>query len=279
MVDHDVRSDDIATLRAGRGFVELADRRVITIAGDEAVGWLHDLLTADIAGLPPGEQTRSLLLTPTGYVRADVHVVRRTDDVLLVQDRAQAEDVGAALAPYVLSSDVRIDDAGERTPFSVPGAATAPDRIVASVDGSATRDALVADGLREVTPDAAEAWRIVRGVARMGPDFDTRSLPAEARLDAWIDATKGCFLGQESVARIRNLGHPPRVLRHVQGDGALVAGDPVERDGEDEAIGQVTSATSVDGTSIALVRVAWSAATARLTDTRGHPLRDLDAAG
>ena len=74
----------------------------------------------------------------------------------------------------------------------------------------------------------------------MGPDFDQRSLPAEAGLEATIDTTKGCFLGQESVARIANLGHPPRVLRHVRCAAAFVPGAPVFVDGE--AVGEVTSA-------------------------------------
>ena len=72
--------------------------------------------------------------------------------------------------------------------------------------------------------DAAEAWRIIHGIARMGPDFGQRSLPAEAGLEATIDTTKGCFLGQESVARIANLGHPPRVLRHVRVRGGIRSG-------------------------------------------------------
>ena len=64
----------------------------------------------------------------------------------------------------------------------------------------------------------AGGWRILRGDPRMGPDFDEGALPSEAGLDATIDATKGCFLGQESVAKIRNLGHPPTVLRHRRPD-------------------------------------------------------------
>ena len=59
---------------------------------------------------------------------------------------------------------------------------------------------------------AYELWRIARGDPRMGVDFEAGSLPAESGLERLIDMTKGCFLGQESVAKIRNLGHPPTVL-------------------------------------------------------------------
>ena len=104
------------------------------------------------------------------------------------------------------------------------------------------------------------------------------SLPSEAGLEELIDTTKGCFLGQESVARVQNLGHPPRVLRHVQGLPALAPGAPV-LDGDGSTVGSVTSAMRIDGRSSALVRVAWAAATTRLTDIDGHPLTDVAAAG
>jgi folate-binding protein YgfZ len=69
----------------------------------------------------------------------------------------------------------------------------------------------------------AEVWRIRHGQPRMGPDFDEGSLPSEAGLDATIDATKGCFLGQESVAKVRNLGHPPACCEAVAASSAVAA--------------------------------------------------------
>ena len=293
MVDQDIEARDIEALRDGRAWVDLSERRTIRVRGSDAIGWLHDLLTADVEGLAPGTSCRSLLLTPTGYVRADVHVVRRDDDLVLVQERDQPEDIAASLAPYVLSSDVGVDDiSGELAIFAVPGRDATPngtagfpvsclgagvDAIDAASRRAATHDALLAAGLHEVDRAAAEAWRIDRGVPRMGPDFDRRSLPSEAGLDAVIDDTKGCFLGQESVARVRNLGHPPRVLRHVRGETPIVAGSIV-RDGATD-VGDVTSAARIGDRWVALVRVAWSAATARLTDDDGHPLRDADPPG
>jgi folate-binding protein YgfZ len=293
MVDHGTLRVDVEALHAGGAWVDLSDRRTIRVGGADAIGWLHDLLTADVAGLERGEARRSLLLTPTGYIRADVHVVRRDDDVVLIQDPSQPEDILAALGPYVLSADVVLEDrSGHLAIFALPGCDAAPDGLPgfavsslgAGIDvivpvsrAHATRLALASTGANEVGAEAAEAWRIAHGVARMGPDFDRRTLPAEAALVEVIDTTKGCFLGQESVARIRNLGHPPRVLRHMQSQGALLAGTAV-RDGGSE-VGEVTSATWIDGRSIALVRIAWSAATTRLTDSDGHPLRDVESPG
>ncbi len=293
MTDHDAFARELAALRAGRGFVDLSDRRVVRVSGGDAVGWLHDLLTADIAGPPPGAACRSLLLSPTGHVRADVQVIRRADDVLLVQEETQPDDVGAALTPYVLSSDVVIDDVtADLIILALPHAAGFPanttgatpsclgpgvDVIGPAADTPVLRAALEEAGLLEAGSAAAEAWRILEGRARMGAEFDQRSLPAEARLDDLIDTTKGCFLGQESVARVRNLGHPPRVLRHVQGSHPIDVGAPV-RDG-DAVVGAATSVTRIDDRYVALVRTTWAAATARLTDTDGHPLTDAATAG
>src|ERR1044071_7701902 len=102
MVDQDTTStQDLDVLLAGRGFVDLSGMRTIRVDGADATAWLHDLLTADIARLTPGTACRSLLLTPTGHVRADVHVVRRAGDVLLLQDPRQPESIETALRPYI----------------------------------------------------------------------------------------------------------------------------------------------------------------------------------
>lgn len=293
MVDQDALPTELAALRQGHGSVDVSGRRKLRVHGADAVGWLHDLLTADIAGLGPGASRRSLLLSPTGHVRADVQVLRRGDDVLLVQEETQPENIGTVLAPYVLSTDVALHDVTDDLVIvALPGAADPPpvpaftvtpsclgrgfDVVGARAAAQDIRTALLDSGYMEVALEAAEAWRIIEGEPRMGMEFDQRSIPAEAGLDDLIDATKGCFLGQESVARVRNLGHPPRVLRHVQG-AHLTAGASVLEG--DAIVGAVTSATSVEGRYIGFARVVWSAATARLTDTDGHLLDDAATAG
>jgi folate-binding protein YgfZ len=234
-----------------------------------------------------------LLLTPTGRIRADVQVLRRVEDVLLVQDPGQPDPIDTLLAPYLLSASVTLEDAtGRFAVFALPDAGIAPaalqscrpsclgpgcDIVSPRTAAGSTAAELVEAGFAEVGGEAAEAWRIVRGVARMGAEFDQRSLPAEAGLEHLIDTTKGCFLGQESVARIRNLGHPPRVLRHVRGVHELPTDARVLVDGA--SIGTLTSATSTGDGWIGFAQVVWAAATARLTDIDGHPLVDLGAAG
>src|SRR5512132_2239769 len=106
MDDQTALADDVAALLEGRRFVNLSGRRIVRVAGPDAVGWLHDLLTADIAGLGIGGSRRSLLLSATGRIRADLQVLRRDGDLLLLQDRTQPDAVDELLSPYLLSSRV-----------------------------------------------------------------------------------------------------------------------------------------------------------------------------
>jgi len=294
MADHDAFAHDLAALLTGRAFVDVSHYRKVRVHGKDAIAWLHDLLTADIAGLTPGASCRSLLLTPTGRIRADVQVLRRDDDIVLTQDPEQPDHIGLLLGPYVLSSAVSLEDAtGDLALFAVPDAAAStiglpgfePSSLGPGLDLLAAQgkpawrvqDALVKAALIEASAASAEAWRIIHGIARMGPDFDQRSLPSEAALDDTIDTTKGCFLGQESVARIANLGHPPRVLRHVRCVAPFVPGAQVFAGGD--AVGEVTSAAPLGDACVGLVRIAWPAVGAHLTDAGGHPFDDASGVG
>jgi folate-binding protein YgfZ len=270
--------DELAALLDERAFLELAVR-VIRVTGADASAWLHDLVTTDVSSLEPGRAGRSLLLTPTGRISADVTVVRDAEGFLLVQDAGQSERIEAMLDRYILSSDVVLRDVTDETVvFSVPGDVSVPDAAMFApaaagpgVGAVVPRDAadeaaarLARTGLTRAGADALEVWRILGGVPRFGADVDRDSLPAEAGLEWTIDRTKGCFLGQESVARVANLGHPPKVLRHLHADGDVVPGAPVAAG--DVEVGHITSAArALDGHVVAIARVRWDARDAALT--------------
>jgi folate-binding protein YgfZ len=275
----------LEALEQGTAFTLLPGWRTIAVDGGDARGWLHDLVTAGVADLEDGRTIRSLLLTPTGRIRADFHVARTSDGFLLLQDPEQPP-LDEVLRPYVLSSDVELTDrSGELVVVAVLGRGAAEDGTDGAVvltpsvlgDGhdlvvpvgdpaERARTRLLAEGLVESGRDALEAWRIRRGMARMGTDFGLDALPAEAGLESAIDFEKGCFLGQESVAKVRNLGHPPRILRHVRSDAVLRPGGAVLAEGR--LVGEVTSVTANDGSWDAIVRVRWEAAALALsTDT------------
>ena len=156
-----------------------------------------------------------------------------------------------------------------------------------SVLGAGRRDALIEPGSdmtdpRDellVSPEAVEVWRIRAGRARMGADFDRSSIPAEVGLESVIDLTKGCFLGQESVARVRNMGHPPRVLLHLEGAERVDAGSRL-LDALGDEVGVVTSAAArAGGGTVVLASVRWSAREGSIESTRGvalFPVGSLD---
>ena len=275
-------ADDLAALVEGRAAVDLSDVRKVQVRGDDAGRWLHDLLTTDVASLVPGQARRSLLLDPTGHIQADLQIACDDESFWLFQAPDQPDHVGATLAPYVLSSDVRLEDRTDAHGlFALPG----------SPEGGGFRPSMLGEGrdllvdaASEVAPpedrvpvgaDAVEVLRILLGRARMGVDFDRTSIPAEARLEWTIDTRKGCFLGQESVARVRNLGHPPTFLRHLRSDAAVERGAPVVV-APRRQVGVVTSAAEADGGGTVLIAsVRWEADPARLQTLDEDPLRPV----
>jgi folate-binding protein YgfZ len=280
--------DQLLALEEERAFSDRSSYRKTLVTGGDAEEWLNDLLTARLAGLAEAYARRSLLLTPTGRVRADITVARTAEGFLLLQDPFQPDPIRDLLAPYVLSSDVVLADrTADLALFSVPGTAAARlgwaghtpsvlgegEDIVAAPDAAYRIESMMMKKqLTEVGDAALEIWRIRRGVARFPVDFDGTSLPAEAGLEALIDTEKGCFLGQESVAKVRNLGHPPRVLRAVRSVADVAVGADVYAGAV--RIGEVTSAApAVGGGTACLVRISWAAAEAPLATGDATALR------
>jgi folate-binding protein YgfZ len=252
----------IQALDEGRAVLDLDGWVLTEVRGPDGERWLNDLVTASTEGLGHDDAVRSLLLSPTGRIRADFHVLRflAEEAILLLQGPGQPEPVATLLAPYVLSSEVELGVADASNLFVTPR--PGPRWTVAA---DRPRDAVAVDG------KAFEAWRIRHMVARFPVDLDADSLPAEAGLDAEpvIDRAKGCYLGQESVARVRNLGHPARVVLAVRTQTQLRPGQAVLREGQ--PAGVVTS-VAPDGGSAAMVRIRWEARDAELWAEDAGPL-------
>jgi folate-binding protein YgfZ len=275
-------------LEEGAAYAELADVRLTLVTGTDARAWLHDLVTTDVESLGRFATRPSLLLTPTGRIRAAFHVLGLGErDLALAQRADQPASIADLLAPYVLSSDVSIEPSRLRL-FAVPGGTQPPawagdawrpsvlgagyDLVVGAGDEEAIDDVrrrLSGSGLAPVDRDAVEALRIARGDARFPADVGQDSLPAEAGWDAApvTDRAKGCFLGQEAIAKVANLGHPTRVVVAVEGDRDLRPGEELVADGA--GVGAVTSA---DG-SLGIARIRWEARRAALVTASGHAVR------
>jgi folate-binding protein YgfZ len=269
---------------ADGAFADLSSWRKIEVSGDGALSWLNGLVSADLEGLGPGRARRSLLLSPTGGVRAEFTVVLSGGSLVLIQDPVQPRSIRDLLTPYVLSSGVELEDRTEDLDlFAFPGRTEPPE--VAGAAPSAPSclgrgsDLILASGDRErvlgqlgnafalVTAEDIEAWRVAEGITRVGPDVSEEDLPQEGGLEDAVSFGKGCFTGQEAVAKVRNLGHPRRVVLSVEGDASLARGDAVFADGA--AVGSITSAAG----TVALAKVRWSAREGPLRTEGGDQLR------
>lgn len=273
----------------GRAYAELETVPLTLVSGSDARAWLNDLVTTDVQTLAPFQAHPSLLLSPTGRIRASFHVLALGErDFALAQPVDQPESISDALAPYVLSSDVALSPSRLRL-FAVPGGAAPPERfgnayrpsvlgggydLLVGASGEHVledlRADLAAEGLVPAGAESVEARRIRRGRAAFPADLDTESLPAEAGLDAApiIDRAKGCFLGQEAVAKVANLGHPTRVVFAIEAAAPVRAGETVRTESGTD-VGLLTSALD----RLGIVRVRWDARDADLVTASGTRLQ------
>jgi len=294
-MDPDTSIAEADALAGGGAFTVLDGYDRIAVRGADAVTWLNDLLTAEFGALRPGGAARSFLLTPTGRIRTEVRASRRVSGVDLLERSGEPRSIAELLEPYVLSSDVAL---GERERVAIVALAStnhvdeelravgaepsAPSILGTGMDGvfavhrlDDVRAALASSGAREVPPEAAEVLRIRRGIPRWRIDVVADSFPVGARVDDAVASAKGCFLGQEAIAKIRNLGHPPTVLRHLVTPAAARAADAVYA--ADGPVGDVTSAAPQAGGTVLLARVDHRAADVPLALADGSSL--ADAAG
>lgn len=238
----------------------ILDRDVVTVTGPDAFSFLQSLVSQDVEGMADGEARRSLLLTPKGKVTSVFRLVRVGDDAWLDVEAGHRDELLEALTRFKLR--VKAELAGPGQPWGMVAfrgvdAPAAPDGCVmipveGGVDVIGPRAALAAiDGDGSLSAEDYERARIEAGNPKLGAELDESTIPQEAYLD--LDAvsfTKGCFLGQELVARIDSRGHVNKLLRRLRSDDALTPGTDVTVDGK--VVGTVTSA--VPGVALAYVR-------------------------
>lgn len=235
-------------LDSGSGRVDLSHRGVVRVSGPDRLTWLHSLTTQHLLDLRPGEGTTTLVLSPQGHIEHALHGVddgtsfwAHTEpgaaaaaaawlDSMRFMMRVEVADVTDEVA-VVWSADPQPDDAAalvvRRAPDSLGGAELLVPRERLS-------EAL-GDGPLAGTW-AHEARRIAAGVARVGLDTDHRTIPNEAGLlGVAVHLDKGCYRGQETVARVHTLGRPPRRLVLLLLDGSAErlpeVGAPLTLDG------------------------------------------------
>jgi folate-binding protein YgfZ len=228
--------------------VALRPRSFVRVAGPEAEDYLQRMLSNDVAALAVGESCDALLLTPKARVIAPMRVLRRSeDDFLLLTEPELGETLRDQLLRMRFAAKAEIELEEHTSTLVFGGAEGIP-------NGDYGEPAVeVLDAELEPTLDEAalEAMRIEAGTPRFGREIDDRVLPAEAGLvERAVSLTKGCYPGQEPIARQHYRGKLNRRLRVLELEGE-VDPDSEIRLGE-KAVGRVTSV--VPGLALAYVR-------------------------
>lgn len=276
-------------LREECGLLDRSERGKLALRGAEAAEFLQGQLTNDVEGLEPGEGCYAALLDRKGHIQADMRVLQLTGDEIWLDLEPQALDpVRRHLEMYKIGREVEVADLGaERAILSLLGPRSAEiaacaalpefasaetaiegvaclavgtaggiDLIVAAAGAGRLRDALLGAGAAEVSAEAAEVLRIEAGRPRFGADMGPEAMPAEAGIVARaVDFEKGCYIGQEPVARLHYRGKPNRFLRGLELSAPAAPGDAL-RLGEKEVgrLGSVAVSPARGPIGLAIVR-------------------------
>jgi tRNA-modifying protein YgfZ len=244
----------VETIPSLRLAVARRPRAFLRVAGPDAEDYLQRMLSNDVAALSAGESCQALLLTPKARVIAPLRVLRRgPDDFLLLTEPALGETVRAALVRMRFAAKAEIE-LEEHTSTLVFGGGT--EGIPNDDYGEAAVEVLDVELEATLDEEALEELRIRAGTPRFGREIDDRVLPAEAGLvERAVSLTKGCYPGQEPIARLHHRGHANRGLRVLRIEGEDLPEPDAELRLGEKAVGRVTSAVRTEGGIVALAYV------------------------
>ena len=275
--------DAVRAARTGAALFDLSDRGKLKIVGRDRAEWLHGMVSNDVSGLEPGEGNYGTILTDRGKVLSDYRLLVCGDGLRLDTEPGAQTALIDRLNRFIISEDAEIvDETAEKRIWGVAGPrskavleeafgsavpevplygsfcvgagfAARQNRagelgydiwVPASEGGEAGRR-LEEAGARRIDGAALETLRIEAGIARYGVDFDESVIPLEAQLGHAIHWEKGCYVGQEIVARMHYRGHPNKLLvglRFGEGPAPAVGADLYREAGDAKRSGWVTSA-------------------------------------
>ena len=247
-------------LTQGAGLLDRSERGKLALTGGEAKEFLHGQVSNDIESLAPGHGCYAALLTHKGKMLGDLRVLDLGDELFLDTERVALQELFNVIRRSMLGRDVELHKRPvERGLLSVIGPEARavagagalgaaehdnaaaelgghPVRLVATdvgvdviceaADTATVAGALQAAGAVPVSEASAEVVRVERGRPRYGVDLDDSVIPQEAGLnERAVSFTKGCYVGQETVARLFYRGKPNRHLRGLRLDGPAATGD------------------------------------------------------
>jgi len=220
--------------------VDRSNRGVVRVQGPDRLSWLHSLMSQHLEGLGPYEPTQALLLSPNGHIEHHLELIDDGEAVWAHVEPGTAPALVDFLDRMRFMLRVEVTDvSADYAVVTGPGPVGERELAFPDVPGTVTRiiprgDLEEARGeLRPAGLWAYEALRIAAHRPRFGLDTDHKTIPHEMGLiDTAVHLNKGCYRGQETVARVQNLGRPPRRLVFLHLDGSVDTlprhGDPVE---------------------------------------------------
>jgi tRNA-modifying protein YgfZ len=252
-------SEGYEALRAGAAWLDLSARGRITARGRDRVRLLHNITSNEVKKMTPGSGCYAFLLNPQGRIQADLCLLSFADHFLIDTEPDLREKVLNLIRRYVISDQVGLEDVTSQTaaiglegpladalqlpvgctkaPFSLTGQ---PGYRIYCAAGEMRKivGQLEAAGARPATPEDARVVRIENGKPRYGEDIRETSLPHETQQMHAVSFTKGCYLGQEIVERIRTQGHVNKKLVRLEIDGSepAVPGARMMVDGQEAEI-------------------------------------------
>lgn len=229
-------------------------RGLTAVWGREAVQFLNGLITNDIAAPGDGDGMRAAFPNAQGRTLALVRVLRTGDRFLIETEEATREKVFQNLFRFTFAGDFFVEDLSEQYSFftvsgfdpEIEGAVrfdspVGTDLFVPADEAGRFREAAAAASVGELTPEGYETLRIEAGIPLFGADFDETTIAPEIGTEGLISYTKGCYIGQEIIARIHFRGHVAKQLRGLVFDGEPGDGNRDLTAADGKSAGRVTS--------------------------------------
>ena len=252
-------SEGYNALRAGAAWLDLSERGRITVRGRDRARLLHNITSNEVKKMTPGAGCYAFLLNPQGRIQADLNLLSFADHFLIDTEPELREKVQQLIRRYIVADQVELEDVTTQTAaigvegplaesLQFPdGCAKAPFSLTgqpgyriycAAAEMAKIAGQLEAAGARPATPEDARVVRIENGKPRYGEDIGETSLPQETQQMHAVSFTKGCYLGQEIVERIRTQGHVNKNLVRLEIDGSepAVPGARLMVDGKEAEI-------------------------------------------
>lgn len=264
-----------------------SERGKLKLTGEQDRWFLHQILTHSFEDMEVGDAREAALLTAHGRMVAYLESVRVDDGLLLHFEPDLKDSLPEALRRYVFATRVEIEDvsdafglilvvgegaeslarsvAGERPVQPTHGyGAEAVYVWVEASEVRASMDLMTSSGARNASEDELEKIRVANVAARWGKEMDTKTIPQEAGIDRYaVHFEKGCYVGQEAMAKIHFRGKVNRRLARLEGSGLS---EGAEVTFEDQKVGRVT--TALDDQALAILRYTIEPGTTVLVDDK-----------